>query len=326
MDLDADGFGALGGAFMSAKLLCIASEIDLFGKLASGPLSLEELSGALNLPRRSVRVVANAMAALGVLVLEDGKYKNTSSSQEFLTGQSPLDVRAGLRLYNRIVYPMWMGIENAIRTGEPARHGQTNEEFARIFSEGVEAWTRPGAVALSERFDFSSVRRLLDVGGGTGSYLIPILERYPDMRATLYELPPSAAHARKRLGAHAIGPRVDIVEGDALFDPIPEGHDAVLMAGFIHLFNPEKVLMFLKRAREAVKPGTPLLVCDQWMNSTHTSPMFGAMLAGTYLMLSGEGDTYSVDEARPWFEQTGWQFVEHRQLTTLIGLVVVVAK
>jgi SAM-dependent methyltransferase len=324
--LDPDVFAEMGAQFMNARLLCVAVELDLFAKLGSGPRTLDELAADSGLPRRSLRVVADGLAAMQVLDKKDGAYANGEAAQAFLAGRTSVDLRPGLRLYHHLIFPMWMGFENTVRTGEPARHGKPSEQFARIFSEGVEAWTGVGARALPASYDFTPHRRLLDVGGGTGSYLLPILARHPDMRATLYELPPSAAIARRRLQGEAARARIDVVEGDALFDPIPEGHDVVLVAGTIHLFDPEKVKLLLRRIREAVAPGTPLLIVDQWMDATHTRPRFGAMLAATYLLLSGDGDTYSVDEARPWIEESGWTFASHQPLAGVTSVVVARAR
>jgi ubiquinone/menaquinone biosynthesis C-methylase UbiE len=320
--LDPDHIASTGAAFMAAKLLCVAVELGVFERLADGPLTLDELAAATGLPRRSLHVVASGLAANGVLQLEGGRFSNGEHAQAFLAGRTSVDLRPGLRLYNHIVYPMWMGFESAVRTGQPARHGQSNEAFARIFSEGVEAWTGVGARALAERYDFTPNRRILDVGGGTGSYLLPILARYPEVRGTLYDLPPTLEVARRRLAAEPARDRIELVDGDALFDPLPEGHDVVLVAGFIHLFDPDKIALVLRRIREAVAPGARLLIVDQWMDATHTRPQFGAMLAATYLMLSGDGATYSVDEAEPWLRAAGFRLLEHRPLSGVISAVI----
>jgi hypothetical protein len=320
-DLDPDTFAELGASFMNAKVLCVGAEIGVFEHLGDGPRTSEELALVLNIPRRALRVVLNGLAAMGVLERREDRYSNGRAAQAFLAGKTSVDVRPGLRLYNQFMYPMWMGFENAVRTGQPARHGKPSEEFAKIFSEGVEAWTGPGARALPKVYDFSCHRRLLDLGGGTGSYLLPILAMHPELRATLFELPPSAVVARRRLEAEPVRDRIAIVEGDALFDPLPEGHDVALLAGFIHLFDPDKIRIILRRLRDAMLPGNMLIIVDQWMDSTHTKPTFGAMLAGTYLMLSGDGGTYSADEARPWLAASGFGFLEHRALAGVTSLI-----
>src|SRR6516164_8238502 len=73
------------------------------------------------------------------------------------------------------------------------------EEEQRIFSTGVEAFTAGAAVALASTYDFGPHRRLLDVGGGTGSFMIAILRRHPALRGTLFDLPGACAVARQRL-------------------------------------------------------------------------------------------------------------------------------
>src|SRR5262245_2719279 len=116
-DLDPDLFASMGAAFMSAKLLCVAVDLGVFERLADGPRTLDELVADTGLPRRSLRVVLHGLAALEVLELRGDRFANGAAAQAFLTGRSPLDVRAGLRLYNHVIYPMWMQFENAVRTG-----------------------------------------------------------------------------------------------------------------------------------------------------------------------------------------------------------------
>jgi len=269
-----------------------------------------------------VHVLLHGLASFGVLEAKGGKFANGRAAQEQLTGRGPDDVRAGLRLYDQITWSLWTNLEQTVRSGQPARLAKPSADFARIFSEGVEAFTRPAAAALTRAYDFSPHRRILDLAGGTGSYLLPILGQHASISATLYELPQAADAARRRLSADPLGARVEIVEGDALFDPIPGGHDVVLLANTIHLFAPDKVKLLFRRTRDAVAPGARLVIPEYWVDSTHTRPFLGAMLAGTFLLLAGDGTTYSPEEARVWLEATGWRMLAHRPLLGAITVVV----
>jgi ubiquinone/menaquinone biosynthesis C-methylase UbiE len=113
-----------------------------------------------------------------------------------------------------------------VRTGEGQSYfDRFSEEQQRIFSTGVEAFTAGAAVALASTYDFGTHRRLLDVGGGTGSFLIAILRRHPALHGTLFDLPGACAVARQRLAGEPDGARIAIVEGDLLKDDLPDGHD-----------------------------------------------------------------------------------------------------
>lgn len=317
-----DFIASLGAAFMASRLLFAANNLDLFASLADGPRTLDEIATSTGLPKRSAHVLLHALAALRVLERRGDRFANGKAAQTYLSGRGPLDQRPGLRLYEQMTYPLWEQFEQSLRTGKPGRPTNPSPEFGRLFSEGVEAFTRPAAEALAGAYDFGPHRRVLDVGGGTGSYLLPILRRYPAISAVLYELPSSAEVARRRLSADPHGGRVEIMEGDALFDPLPRGYDVVLLAVVIHLFNPERVQHLFRRLREVVRPGARLLIPDYWVDSTHTSPLFAALLSGTFLLLSGDGSSYSMEEVAGWLGATGWRMTEHRPLRGAVTMLI----
>ena len=208
-----------------------------------------------------------------------------------------------------------MQLEDAVRRGEGQRHFERfTEEEQQIFSAGVEAVTAGMATALAKNYDFARHRRVLDVGGGTGSFLIAVLRRHPAAQATLFELPGACAVARRRLAAEAEGERITILEGDFLKDPLPEGHDAVIVANTIHVLSAAHNLALLKNVRARVAAGARLLLVDLWMDATHTEPPAAPMMSGEFLVISGEGQAYGEDEADEWLAQTGWRKLERRLL------------
>lgn len=294
-----DGIIQLAMGFMASKHLFIANEIGLFAKLAEGPATLDELSQRTGVPRRTVRISADAMVALGLLERQGDQYQNGPAAAAFLSGRGPVDLRPGLRFWNRISYPTWMGLEEAIRSGRaPNRQGGGfSEEDQRIFSEGVEALSEGAAQALGDAYDFSRHSRLLDLGGGTGSYLIAVLRRHAELRGTLFELQGAAAVARQRLSGEPEGQRIEVVAGDFFKDPIPAGHDAMLLANLVHLFLPERNRELFRRAREAATPGARLLIVDYVTDPTHTEPLAASLMAGEFLVIAGEGDVYSEVES-----------------------------
>jgi hypothetical protein len=311
--------------FMAAKHLFVASEIGLFSALADGPLSLDELAERTGVPRASVRILADAMVALGFVAREGDRYRNHPVSQVFLSGQTPADLRPALRFWDRISYPTWTGLEEAIRTRHGVR-GELSPEQNEIRERGIEAITAGAAYALAQSCDFAHHRRILDLGGGLGFFLRILVQHYPELEATLFELPSIAAIARRALGAAPEGERIAVVEGDFFQDPIPSGHDAVLLANVIHLFSPEHNCELLARIRASVEPETVLLLVDFWTDASHIQPVFAALMAGEWLTATGEADCYSVEEVRTWLGRTGWTMDAHRPLAGPASLIVARAR
>jgi hypothetical protein len=186
--------------FMAAKHLFVASEIGLFTGFAQGPATLDELAARGGIPRRTAGISADAMVSLGLLERDGERYRNSDVAAAFLAGQPGSDLRPMLRFWNRISYPGRLALEDAVRAGAgQPKFGQFSNEEQQVFSAGVEAFSAATATALAANYDFSQHRRLLDIGGGTGSFLLAILRRHPALRGTLFELPGACEVARRRL-------------------------------------------------------------------------------------------------------------------------------
>ena len=220
-------------------------------------------------------------------------------------------------------YRAWAEFTGAIRAGQGSGFiTRLDPEAQRVFSTGVESATAGSAVALAERYEFGQHRRLLDLGGGTGSFLVRILSRHPAIECGLFELPHVVALARENLKAQTSGSRVRFYEGDLLRDQLPKGYDAFLLANVVHVFTPEHNRDLLERVHASAPTGARLLLVDFWTNPTHTQPIFAALMAGEWLMGRGEGDVYSEDEIRDLLTATGWMMIGRRPLTGPASLVV----
>src|SRR5262249_2921275 len=125
------------------------------------------------------------------------RYRNSETAEAFLA-DSPgrLDLRPILRYLDGIVYPRWEKFAEAIRTdqGQPQFSKFTTHQ-QQMFSAAVEVFSAPGAVALAGSYDFGRHHRLLDIAGGTGSFLIAVLQHSNALKGTLFELPEECAVA-----------------------------------------------------------------------------------------------------------------------------------
>jgi hypothetical protein len=121
-------------------------------------------------------------------------------------------------------------------------------------------------------------------------------------------------------------PSARVVDADVFDEPLPEGHDALLLANVMHLFGRERNRDLLNRVRHAAPDGATLLLVDFWTDPTHTEPALAALLAGEFLLVTGEGDVYSVDEVAELLAETGWDFAEARPLAGPQTLIVATAR
>lgn len=313
---------SLAVGFMAAKHLFAASELGIFEALADSPTTIDGLAARTGVTRRAARISADAMVALGLLEREGDTYHNGQVAAAFLTGRGPADLRPFLRFWDKMSYPRWCEFSEAIAKGPSKEIIELDDELQEVASAGIEAILAGPAAALPKTFDFSRHRRLLDVGGGTGSWSMAVARAYPHVQATVFELPAVADIARKRVAAAGLASRIGVTIGDARSAALPPGYDVFLLANIFHYWSLDESRALLRRVRSAAAIGASLLLADFWTDPTHTKPVEAALMAGEFAVHLRNGDVYSVEEVRGWLEDTGWRFIRHAPLAGPESLVV----
>lgn len=307
-DLSFERIITVGQGYAGSKCLFIAVDIGLFEALGAGRATVEELAARCGVPARAVRVLADALELWGLLERDGDGFRSAPDVAAFLSGAGPVDLRPMLRHFDRVSYPSWQNAAESFRTGRGVRGPLTKDE-AELYEASVAFMTAPGAAALVDAYDFGAHRRLLDAGGGVGGFLTAILSKHPEVTGTLLELPDVAEIARGRLAGDPAASRIEVLGADLFTDPLPSGHDAVLLADVLHLFAPDANHDLLRRLREVTPDGGRLLIVE-WYTGPDPHP-FTTVLSAEWLTMSG-GSAYTADEVTGWLAATGWRFVEHR--------------
>jgi hypothetical protein len=167
-------------------------------------------------------------------------------------------------------------------------------------------------------YDASRFRRLLDIGGASGTYTIAFLRKNPAMTAVLFDLENVIPMARERLLENSMVDRVDLVAGDFYENNLPKGCDLALLSAIIHQNSPEENLSLYRKIHDALEPGGALLIRDYIMDESRTKPPHGAMFAMNMLVNTRAGDTYTFQEMREGLEAAG--FTDVRQVRQGVGM------
>ncbi|MCU1489315.1 MAG: SAM-dependent methyltransferase [Acidimicrobiaceae bacterium] len=152
------------------------------------------------------------------------------------------------------------GMLHTVSTGEPSYvkvHGEqlweamtASEALVSAFDTEMELHAHAIVRSLTSAYDWSQIRHLVDVGGGTGHMLVEVLRATPSMRGTLVEFAAALDRADDVIRKANLADRCDIFEG-SFFDPLPTGADAYLLAWVLHDWSDEKATQLLHRCREA---------------------------------------------------------------------------
>jgi demethylspheroidene O-methyltransferase len=141
-------------------------------------------------------------------------------------------------------------------------------------------------IVAAVRFD--RFRHLVDAGGGDGTLACALARQVPDLRITVFDLPPVAELARQRFAAAGLGPRVAAVGGDFFSDDFPAGADAISLVRVLHDHDDAAALRLLRAAARALPPGGVLLVAEP-MSGARGAERVGDAYFGFYLHAMGRG-------------------------------------
>ncbi|MGH9044610.1 MAG: methyltransferase [Acidimicrobiales bacterium] len=299
--------------YMAAKQLFAAAEADLFTLLSKEELSAAELGAKAGIPERTARILADSMASLGLVVRDGGRYRAGDLAKAYLCdGSTEIDLRPFLSFLDSISYPHWSGFGETVGSGDP-RPLDLGGDRLSTFMRGVMTYNALHARMLASVYDYSPHRRLLDVGGLSAAFVAEALKQNPQLKATFFTRQEMAGSARSILEGAGLGDRAEVREGDPQVDPIPTGHDLVLLEHVVHRFNAEQNEHLLSRVRQSSETGTRLILLDFFLDSDARQRTIDSLHAGEYLVIDGTV-VYPETEVVDWMRSAGWALVEKRDV------------
>ncbi len=301
----------LAHGFQMAKVFFTANDLDLFTHLGQGR-NAGELAYTLGLDARALGLLLNALVALGVLEKDGDLYRNGATAAEFLVAGE--NYRGSIFKHVHHCWESWSALPQAIRDGAPelAREKDllsgTEEQWTRDFIRGMDDVTRDLAPQVAAQLDLSGARRLIDVGGGPGTYAAAFLEAFPGLQeVVLFDLPGALKVGQEKLQARGLQDRVRLVCGDFYQNDLGEGFDAVWISQVFHSQTEEGCRLLIDKAWRALNPGGRVLVHEFLLDDTKTSPMTAALFAVHMLVMTEGGRSYSGSEISGWMTEKGFE-------------------
>jgi precorrin-6B methylase 2 len=259
-------------AFREARVLLTAFELDLFTHLGDEWKSSDETARLAQTDPRATDRLMNALCASGFLLKKKGKFSNTPLTSRFLIKGKP-DFLGGL-MHQVSLWNTWSTLTDAVRKGssvtvrEPAAGSRVNWLEAFIAAMHMRAIRQ--APAIVKLINLKGVKRVLDVGGGSGAFSMAFVRARKGITAVIFDLPHVINLTRSYIDAENLGSRIGVIGGDYTFDPLVSGFDLVFMSAIIHSNSPEINKQLFRKAFEALNPEGRLVVVDYIMNEDRT--------------------------------------------------------
>jgi demethylspheroidene O-methyltransferase len=184
--------------------------------------------------------------------------------------------------------------------------GSLSDERVREYTALMSASQPLVTEEILAAYSFSGHRRLLDVGGGDGTFLTAVGKRHPHLNLVLFDLPAVAERGRVRFAEAGFGSRAEAVGGDFLADPLPAGADVISFVRVIHDHDEERVKKMLASARRAIAPGGVIVLAEP-MAETPGAETIGDAYFGFYFLAMGRGRARSATRLAELLVEAGFQ-------------------
>ncbi len=301
---------ALGRSYQAAAVLAAAADLDLFSALVSMPLSAAQLARKLACDLRALTILLDALVALRLLSKAGGDYAVAPGLDALLTPDGAQSVLA-MAQHQGHCLRNWAQLARVVKTGRPAERtpGVRGEEGAQeAFIGAMHNISAPNADAVIRAVQPLQFRRLLDIGGASGTWTMAFLRACPLARATLFDLPHVIPMAQRRLAAAGLDQRVQLVAGDFTRDALPPGADLAWVSAIVHQNSRAQNRALFAKVFAALTPGGRIAIRDILMEADRTQPAAGALFAVNMLVATEGGGTFTFAELREDLEAEG--FVE----------------
>jgi precorrin-6B methylase 2 len=303
-------------AFAPPLIIQAAVEQGVFDALDGKTLSAEQLSEATGASRRGIPLLADALVGLELLnKTSRGEYQLAPEAAAFLVRGKP-----GFQgsIFNHVksdLIPSWLQLSEAVRSGQPARAVNREEQGSAFFEQFVEAlfpMAYPAAQALAASLQLTGRDgqvSVLDIGAGSGVWGIALAQSSPQVHVRAVDWERVLPVTRKTAGRFGVQDRFQFVPGNGLEADLGTGHTVAVLGQLLHSEGIDRSKLLLRRVHQALRPGGTIAIAEFLVNRERTGPPQGLIFGLNMLVNTEEGATYSFEEIADWLRETGFENV-----------------
>ncbi len=295
--------------YQHSMALFTALKLGVFAALARGSTDAATVARRVGADPRRLAVLLDALTAMGFLrktggrsrrrgsrdpgrSADEGRYRNGDLAAAFLA-DGP-GSKSSILLHHRDCWRDWSRLEETVRGGRKGRPlgGDEHENFIR----GMEDNARERAARVAAKFRLRAGERLLDLGGGPGTYAVAWARRYPGAAVTLFDTSGTIRITRRILEEKGASDTVRLIAGDFFADPLGGPYDFIWISQILHAFSHKDCRALLRKARKALAPGGRVAVQEFLLKESRTAPPAPAFFSLHMVAVTNGGCAYTAGD------------------------------
>jgi trans-aconitate methyltransferase len=305
-------------AFGPSCVLCAAARLGVADALGDAERSASEVATACNADPSSMFRLLRAMAALGLLNETSPEHFRLTVLGRPLRKDVPDSAWAAVVFWADLLANFWSRLGECVRTGKNAAQVMEQAGIPSRWSQEPDAGSIFRAVMgtspaedyapIADAWPFPASGVVADLGGGGGSLILAILERYPNVRGMLVDRDASIDEATARFQSLSLADRCELIAAD-LSETVPPGADVYMLKHVLHGYTDDKAVAILRHCRDLIPPGGSLLVIEFVLPDVVSGPvpeLVGRFMSDLNMLAVTSGRERSEREWRELLEDAGF--------------------
>jgi predicted O-methyltransferase YrrM len=296
------------GYYWETKILLTAVRLDVFSALDGRRRTAGEVAGKIGAHEQTLTLLLNSLVAMRLLDKIGDAYGNSTVAATHLVRHSAQYI-GHLLLLHDAEWENWGKLAETIKTGQRSvdRHVfETDPELGGNVLAVLHRIGQQSGPELAKRLQLSGPVRMLDLGGGAGTNAIAFCRVYPELTATVFDLPATLRLTERTVKEAGLESRIALRSGDFNRDSLGGPYDVVLMSDILHYQNFETNAALVKKVYSHLAPGGRLVIKDRFLDEAGTGPAWTTAFAVHILVNTQQGACYKTTDAIQWMTQAGF--------------------
>jgi SAM-dependent methyltransferase len=258
--------------------------------------------------------------AMRLLMKQGEVYANSSAAEPHLVRHSSQYI-GHLLLLHDAEWNNWGKLEDTVRTGKRSVDRHVFETDPELGSNVLAVLHRIGQQSgpdFARRLQLNGRIRLLDLGGGAGTNVIAFCRTYPELTATVFDLPATLRLTEKTVKDAGLESRIALLPGDFNTDSLGGPYDVVLMSDILHYQTFDTNAALVRKVFAHLAPGGRLIIKDRFLDEAGTGPAWTTAFAVHILVNTQQGGCYKTGDAIQWMTQAGFASATELEKTAVV--------
>jgi 2-polyprenyl-3-methyl-5-hydroxy-6-metoxy-1,4-benzoquinol methylase len=310
-------------AYELTEAINTAIELEIFTAIAEGNTTSAMIAKRCEAAERGVRILCDFLTIHSFLIKNGTHYDLAQDSALFLNRHSPAYIGGAVEF---LLTPRLR--EGHARMTEAVRRGGTALGEGTLEPENID-WVKfaqammplmhmPAEIMAAELRKGGEAHKVLDIAAGHGIFGISAAKQNPIAHIYAADWKNVLEVATKNAQAMGVGDRYHLLPGSAFDTDFGGGYDLVLIANFLHHFDPPTCTTFMRKVHGALQPGGRVAIAEFIPNRDRITPPAAAAFSMMMLATTPSGDAYTFDELKSILENAG--FLRSEMAPTEIGL------